>query len=181
MPEGHVIHRLANGLTDWFGGQAVRVTSPQGRFADAAPCYRRRIALGGWIEEVFYSHYRLGMCHRGTGEEAAMFHQLLLTFEQFPHRAEPLFVLAEHCMKTSRHRLGYHSASIGCTILKPGNALFVESDVYDWRLPDVMAVCGYYVERKGEALKINERLLKIAPTREHARIRQNIAFCRGQA
>ena len=36
MPEGHVIHRLANGLTDWFGGQAVRVTSPQGRFADEA-------------------------------------------------------------------------------------------------------------------------------------------------
>ena len=36
MPEGHVIHRLANGLTDWFGGRVVRVTSPQGRFADEA-------------------------------------------------------------------------------------------------------------------------------------------------
>lgn len=36
MPEGHVIHRLANGLTDMFGGRTVRVTSPQGRFADEA-------------------------------------------------------------------------------------------------------------------------------------------------
>ena len=36
MPEGHVIHRLANGLTDMFGGRTVQVSSPQGRFADEA-------------------------------------------------------------------------------------------------------------------------------------------------
>jgi endonuclease-8 len=36
MPEGHVIHRLAEELTLAFGGSPVRVTSPQGRFADAA-------------------------------------------------------------------------------------------------------------------------------------------------
>ena len=35
MPEGHVIHRLADALTGTFGGRAVSVTSPQGRF-DAA-------------------------------------------------------------------------------------------------------------------------------------------------
>ncbi len=36
MPEGHVIHRLAGELAMAFAGRAVRVTSPQGRFADAA-------------------------------------------------------------------------------------------------------------------------------------------------
>lgn len=36
MPEGHVIHRLADELTLAFGGRPVRVTSPQGRFTDAA-------------------------------------------------------------------------------------------------------------------------------------------------
>ncbi len=35
MPEGHVIHKLARELTDKFGGKQVRVSSPQGRFADA--------------------------------------------------------------------------------------------------------------------------------------------------
>lgn len=34
MPEGHVIHRLAHALTESFGGRAVAVSSPQGRFAD---------------------------------------------------------------------------------------------------------------------------------------------------
>ncbi len=33
MPEGHVIHRLADALTESFAGEPVTVTSPQGRFA----------------------------------------------------------------------------------------------------------------------------------------------------
>ncbi|HEY5881724.1 MAG TPA: DNA-formamidopyrimidine glycosylase family protein [Nakamurella sp.] len=36
MPEGHVTHRLAIGLTERFAGAPVRSTSPQGRFAAEA-------------------------------------------------------------------------------------------------------------------------------------------------
>ncbi|MGI5950404.1 MAG: Fpg/Nei family DNA glycosylase [Brooklawnia sp.] len=36
MPEGHVTHRLAGGLIERFAGRRVRVSSPQGRFADGA-------------------------------------------------------------------------------------------------------------------------------------------------
>lgn len=36
MPEGHVMHALALDLNAAFGGRPVAVTSPQGRFADAA-------------------------------------------------------------------------------------------------------------------------------------------------
>lgn len=36
MPEGHVIHRLAEELELAFAGRKVLVSSPQGRFADAA-------------------------------------------------------------------------------------------------------------------------------------------------
>lgn len=36
MPEGHVAHRLARELNGRFSGLAVQVTSPQGRFAEAA-------------------------------------------------------------------------------------------------------------------------------------------------
>ena len=36
MPEGHVTHRLAGELTAMFGGRPVRVSSPQGRFAESA-------------------------------------------------------------------------------------------------------------------------------------------------
>ncbi|MFK0116803.1 Fpg/Nei family DNA glycosylase [Streptomyces sp. NPDC090994] len=36
MPEGHTIHRLAQDYDAAFAGRAVRVTSPQGKFSDAA-------------------------------------------------------------------------------------------------------------------------------------------------
>lgn len=36
MPEGHTLFRLAADLDDAFAGQALRVSSPQGRFADGA-------------------------------------------------------------------------------------------------------------------------------------------------
>ncbi|MFI2562566.1 Fpg/Nei family DNA glycosylase [Paenarthrobacter sp. NPDC018779] len=36
MPEGHSIHRLARQFQDVFGGRRLRVSSPQGRFAEGA-------------------------------------------------------------------------------------------------------------------------------------------------
>lgn len=36
MPEGHTVHRLARTFSDLFLGEAVLVSSPQGRFADGA-------------------------------------------------------------------------------------------------------------------------------------------------
>ncbi|WP_155057062.1 Fpg/Nei family DNA glycosylase [Streptomyces blattellae] len=36
MPEGHTIHRLALDYADRFAGRATHVTSPQGKFSDAA-------------------------------------------------------------------------------------------------------------------------------------------------
>jgi len=36
MPEGHTLHRLAHEVGSAFGGRRVRVSSPQGRFAESA-------------------------------------------------------------------------------------------------------------------------------------------------
>ncbi len=46
MPEGHVIHRLAAGVDQRFAGRAVRVTSPQGRFAAAADLLDGTLLVG---------------------------------------------------------------------------------------------------------------------------------------
>lgn len=47
MPEGHVTHRLARELTAAFGGEPVRVSSPQGRFADSAALLDGHVFDGG--------------------------------------------------------------------------------------------------------------------------------------
>lgn len=46
MPEGHVVHRQARQLRRAFGGDAVRVDSPQGRFSSGARRVDRRTLVG---------------------------------------------------------------------------------------------------------------------------------------
>lgn len=46
MPEGHSVHRLARQLGDVFAGRPVRVSSPQGRFANGAARLDGRVLTG---------------------------------------------------------------------------------------------------------------------------------------
>ncbi|MFI7585045.1 Fpg/Nei family DNA glycosylase [Kocuria sp. M1N1S27] len=50
MPEGHSVHRLARQFADCFVGQALSVSSPQGRFADGAA------VLDGAVLEAARAH-----------------------------------------------------------------------------------------------------------------------------
>ncbi|WP_418906798.1 Fpg/Nei family DNA glycosylase [Glutamicibacter endophyticus] len=57
MPEGHSLHRLARQMDDVFGGQAVAVSSPQGRFAlDAA-------RIDGHVLESAFAKGKQLFCH----------------------------------------------------------------------------------------------------------------------
>lgn len=46
MPEGHSVHRLARQFADCFAGRALAVSSPQGRFAEAASVLDGAVLLG---------------------------------------------------------------------------------------------------------------------------------------
>ena len=46
MPEGHTLRRLADDLAAVFGGRRVRVSSPQGRFADEAALLDGTVLVG---------------------------------------------------------------------------------------------------------------------------------------
>ncbi|HEX5089891.1 MAG TPA: DNA-formamidopyrimidine glycosylase family protein, partial [Nocardioides sp.] len=46
MPEGHTLHRLATALDQAFAGHPVRVSSPQGRFAESAALLDGRTVEG---------------------------------------------------------------------------------------------------------------------------------------
>ena len=69
MPEGHTLHRLASALDDAFAGHPVRVSSPQGRFAesaallDGAGARGRRVVgqapLGDFADDLVHVHLGL--------------------------------------------------------------------------------------------------------------------------
>ena len=61
MPEGHTLHRLARLHQRRFAGQPVAVSSPQGRFADAAAMVDGRCfeSASVWGKHLFH-HYADG-------------------------------------------------------------------------------------------------------------------------
>jgi endonuclease VIII len=61
MPEGHTLHRLARLHQRRFGGAPVAVSSPQGRFADAAAVVDGRVLrrTSVWGKHLFH-HYAGG-------------------------------------------------------------------------------------------------------------------------
>lgn len=70
MPEGHTIHGCARDHTRFFGGQIVRVSSPQGRFAEGAAAidgtqFLRATAHGKHLFHEFeggrFVHVHLGL------------------------------------------------------------------------------------------------------------------------
>jgi endonuclease-8 len=70
MPEGHTLHRLAGHLQETFAGRAVRVSSPQGRFAEAAALLDGEVLTGAeaWGKHLFVAfpgdrhvHVHLGL------------------------------------------------------------------------------------------------------------------------
>ncbi len=67
MPEGHTIHRLARHHAEWFTGQPVAVTSPQGRFegADLVDGQVFRDATA-WGKHLFH-HYDAHVVHVHLG------------------------------------------------------------------------------------------------------------------
>jgi hypothetical protein len=80
MPEGHTIHRLARDHARWFAGHPVQVSSPQGRFADAAARLDGRVLVG---TDAYGKH----LFHRYEGEETVHVH--LGLFGRFLHHPAP--------------------------------------------------------------------------------------------
>jgi endonuclease VIII len=70
MPEGHTLRRLASTVRERFGGETVGVSSPQGRFADAAALLDGTQLVGAesWGKHLFiafeldrFVHVHLGL------------------------------------------------------------------------------------------------------------------------
>jgi endonuclease VIII len=113
VPEGHTIHRMARDHASWFAGERVRVSSPQGRFADAATL------LDGTVLEGTDAHGK-HLFHRYEGGRVVHVH-LGLFGKVFRHDTPP-----PEPRPTSRYRVMGGGTVIdlvgatACELLDPG-------------------------------------------------------------
>ena len=115
-----------------------------GEYDKAIDWYERRIALGGWAEEVWYAHYRIADCHRLLGEDAAFVHRALGAYQIRPSRAEPLHLLANHYRLKGQNDLAVLMANMGRQIPMTDDSLFVEHSAYQHGFDEELSIAGFY-------------------------------------
>ena len=153
-------------------------------FVQSKRCYEKRIAMGGWPEEMFYSAWRVGQCAMNLKEsdEVIMAH-MVKAYEIRPTRAESLHMLAEHLRLKQKFALAYLFAKTAASLPMPENdILFVFRDVYQWKALDELGINAYYTGRAQEAVSIFKHLLdkKLVPPEQVERTKANLGFAQAK-
>lgn len=145
--------------------------------------YLKRVEMGGWVEEVYVS-----LCEATRLREDRKFptftfsevlNDYLKAYSICPTRAEALYLLTSFCRRNNQYAYGYLFAKMGLTIPKPTKEiLFIQDDVYSWKLLDEFSICAYYIGCFKESKTASERLLKenVFPTFHKERIEKNLEF-----
>ena len=122
--------------------------------------YRQRVELGGWDEEVFWSHYQAGIVEDRMGWESAT-DTLAAAWDRRPTRAEPVYHLARINRLRRRHHLSWVWANVAASIPRPEDTLFVEEWVYRWAAPFELADAAWRIGHPELALSKAKELLQV--------------------
>jgi len=141
--------------------------------------YRKRVEMGGWEEEVFYSLYRIAMIAAITNKTfGEIKEKFLMAWNYRPIRAEPLYQIAKMYRMVNQPRLAYLYASMAKTMPYPKfDILFIDEDVYRWQCDDEIAATSFYLHKYDEVIAACESLLKNPsfPNEERPRMEANLA------
>jgi len=141
--------------------------------------YRRRVALGGWEEEVWYSMYQVaGLLEKLERPEHEVLTAYLDAHQFRPQRAESLCSLARYLRLKSKYALAYMFARQAAETPVPGDTLFVHTSTYAWRAHDEWSIAAYYMGKHEEAMRLTSALLDnpALPAGERARVHDNREF-----
>lgn len=150
-----------------------------GNLNDAYDNYVLRANTTGWIDENFVAQYNAGkiaICLDKSYQDIS--NLLLMAYEMLPTRgAEPMYQLALYCRGKEWFNQAYMFAKIGSQIPYPSDALFVETDVYEWKIFDELAISAYWIGQYQECKEVCEKLLTLSLGGDHIkRINENLQF-----
>lgn len=123
--------------------------------------YEKRAKMGGWIEEVFYSWMRVGICREVLEKPVeSVIDAFLKAHEVLPVRSEPFWQMSCIYRKHERPRNAFIMACHGLSIPMPtDNILFVDTNVYTWGILDEVATTAAHVGKFHMGLAACDKLL----------------------
>lgn len=139
--------------------------------------YEKRAKMGNWVEEVFYSWMRVGMCRELLGKPLhEVIDAFMQAFEALPNRVEPLYHMSCVYRKHNRPRNAFIMASQGLSYPIPTDQiLFVDTGNYLWGILDEVATTAAHVGKFHMGLAAAEKLLSEPhlPDDQRERVKQN--------
>ena len=116
-----------------------------GQRDEAIAMYRRRTAMGGWPEEVYFSLLQIGELLADAGDWPAAMDAFVEAWEFRPQRLEALYELASRLRVRGQHQAAYALASAGIGEPQPDDVLFVRPWVYRWGFLFELSISAYWV------------------------------------
>lgn len=141
--------------------------------------YRRRVALGGWNEEVFEAAFQAGLILAARHSIEAI-PQFIAAWNIRPTRAEPLHALAALHRDAGLHEAAHLFADRGLAVPYPEDILFVRRDIYTWGLRLERSIAAHWTGRFDQALADGDALVADAtlplPVRRRAARNRNLTL-----
>ena len=123
--------------------------------------YEKRAQMGGWDQEVFYSLLSSSkLKERLEKGSEVIVESYSKAYKHRPSRAEPLYYLTRHYIKTKNYALGYIISKFALGIPLPDDLIPIETWIYDYALLFEFARCAYEMGAYVEAGKAYEQLLQ---------------------
>lgn len=126
-----------------------------GQQEKAIEYYEKRIALGGWREEIYHSHYTIGNIYKDSLKDwKKALHHYLLSFDKSGGvRGEGLMKVVEYY----KDKKEYHTAMIFLEKLfklryPKDDVLFIDYHVYSYKPLYEFSIIAYYINRKHDGL-----------------------------
>jgi tetratricopeptide (TPR) repeat protein len=119
------------------------------QFDKAIEIYEKRIQFGGWIQEVWYSCYKIASCYKHMGKTNDAINYWLLCYDYFPERIENLYELVSHYRIISKHKLAYFFYKMAKEIIEKNlnrdSYLFLHNDIYTYKMDYEFTIIAAYV------------------------------------
>lgn len=151
-----------------------------GEKGKAIEVYQKRIDMGGWEEEIFWSMLQIGHLMREIGLPPNLALDCYARAHQFrPHRPEPLYYQAEVYNLMGKHDKAYECIKAREKTSPPEqkDMLFNVDWIDEYGYLFQLSICSYYVGKYQESLEACDKLLKIknlpAEWRERTKINRS--------
>ena len=119
--------------------------------------YKKRIDAGGFWEEVWYSHYNIGHAYFHLGETEKAIYYFYKAYVLHPERVENMYEIVKYYREHGQNDLAVHYYLLGRHSMekyKSRDYLFIQKDVYDFKLDYEMTIIGYYTNPSNIDMRI---------------------------